>query len=228
LFGDERDPDGQTQPESLPDSFAWDTCLRVEALAEMVERFPDHLRHGARLMSGWPMIVSQHLDHRPEFGRIAALLDLGADYPLDVGPRRRRGAATPLLRYLEPLVVQYHKAWLLEDGWRGKAAAPPAPSGKPEKRGPDAGAPASLEAAEQAIRRVLAALPPLTRESAAAWSRLVIVPHVMLHDAATAETCRVPVLQNIWRHRSVKSRATFRSRLHSAVSGTLGRFARPG
>ena len=52
------------------------------------------------------------------------------------------------------------------------------------------------------------------------------VPIILAEDAGTRETCKIVVLRNIWRHRSVKCRATFRSRLHSAVTDTLQRFGR--
>ena len=78
------------------------------------------------------------------------------------------------------------------------------------------------------ILQRLPELPPLTQNTAREWSRKVIVPLIMLEDAGTPETCETPALRNIWRHRSVKSRATFQSRLHSAVTDTLQRFGRPG
>ena len=84
------------------------------------------------------------------------------------------------------------------------------------------------EAEEIAILRLVPSLPPLTRKTAREWSRRVIVPLILLDDAGTRETCEVPALRNIWQHRSVKSRATFQSRLHSAVTDTLQRFGRPG
>lgn len=99
---------GDPGPETFPDSFAWDTYLRVSALAGLAEEFPKHLQHSARQMHGWPMIVSHHIDGRAEFERVAGRLELGADYPLNVAPRKKRGTETPLLRYLEPHVWRLH------------------------------------------------------------------------------------------------------------------------
>ena len=226
LFGDESDADGEVTDHTLPDYFAWDTYLRVSALAELVEKFPKHLRHGARNMHGWPMIVSNHLDCIPEFHRIAERLGIGADYSLDARPRKKRGTETPLLRYLEPLVWRLHvlRKILIETEEKRKGEEFvrriygfwwqfPDPEPEPE---------------ELAILKLVPSLPPLTQKTAREWSRKAIVPHIMLKDAGTLEACQVPALRNIWQHQSVKSRATFRSRLHSAVTDTLKRFGRPG
>jgi hypothetical protein len=225
LFGDETGKDGEVVPETFPDTFAWDTYLRVSALAEQAEQYPKHIRHSARAMHGWPMIVSHHLDGTHEFRRLAELLELGADYPLAVGPRKRRGTETPLLHYLEPLVWRLHvlRKVLIETEktrghedftrrlkpiWWDFMDTPPTPE-------------------VVAILKGVPSLPPLMQKTALEWSRKVIVPIILTEDAGTQETCEIPSLRNIWRHRSVKSRATFRSRLHSAVTDTLQRFGRP-
>jgi hypothetical protein len=226
LSGDETHPVGEIAPESFPDSFAWDTYQRVSALAELVEQFPEHIRHSARQMHGWPMIVSAHLDLRTEFQRVREHLSVGADYPLDVGPRRRRGTDGPLLRYLEPLVWRLHVTRLVlrktEKTWRGEKFARrlygfwwefPDPQPSPEIL---------------AVLKLVPTLSPLTQTTAREWSRKVIVPLIMLEDAGDPESCNTPALRNIWHHRSVKSRATFQSRLHSAVTDTSERFGRPG
>jgi len=223
---EETKPGEDPLPGTFPDAFAWDTYLRVSALADLAEEFPDHLRHSARFMHGWPMIVSHHFDRRAEFKRIAARLELGAEYPLNAGPRKRRGAETLLLRHLEPLIWRLHvlRGALIESEETRKGEdfvrrihyfwwQLPDPEPTPEM---------------QAILRRLPTLPPLNRKTAREWSREAIVPILMLEDASDAESCEVPVLQNIWRHKSVKSRATFQSRLHSAVTDVLQRFGRPG
>ena len=226
LLGDESEADGEVTDGTLPDAFAWETYLRVSALTDLVEKFPRHLRHSARDMHGWPMIVSHHLDCTPEFQRIAERLEVGADYPLDVSPRKKRGTETPLLSYLEPRVWRLHvlREILIESAETG---------GQEEFvqrihcfwwQSPDP----EPEAEEIAILRLVPSLPPLTRKTAREWSRRVIVPLILLDDAGTRETCEVPALRNIWAHRSVKSVATFQSRLHSAVTDTLQRFGRPG
>jgi hypothetical protein len=174
LFGDGTEPNGDVGSETLPDCFAWDTYLRVCDLAKLAEHFPKHIRHSARDMHGWPMIVSHHLDITPEFQRLAELLELGADYPLAVGPRKRRGTETPLLSYLDPLVwrlntlrtilIDTEKTHAHEDFtirltpfWWEHGEEPP-----------------STEML--AILKLVPALPPLTQKTAAEWSRKVIVP----------------------------------------------------
>jgi hypothetical protein len=79
LFGDESNSDGETPPETFPDMFARDTYLRVCALTGLAEQFPKHIRHSARQMDGWPMLVSQGVDPTPEFHRLAHFLDIAAD-----------------------------------------------------------------------------------------------------------------------------------------------------
>ena len=206
LFGDEKGSDGETPSETFPDMFAWDTYQRVSNLTALAEQFPKHIRHGARAMHGWPMIVSRHLDCTHEFRRLAELLELGAEYPLDVGPRKRRGTDTPMLHYLEPLVWRLHvlrKVLLETEKTRGhedfKGRLSPTWWDTFDKE-------PTPEVV--AILKLVPQLPPLTRKTAREWSSKVLVPI-------------------IWNHKSVKSRATFRSRLHSAVMDTLQRFGRP-
>jgi hypothetical protein len=217
------DNDGAV-PDTFPDAFAWDTYVRVSALAELAEEFPKCIRHSARQMHGWPMIVSHHLDGRHEFERMAELLEIGGDYPLAVGARKRRGTKTPLLWYLEPLVWRLHvlRTVLIEtEKTRGQEEFKGRLYGTwwdfPDK----APTPQVI-----ALLKKVPALPPLTRKTAREWSTKIIVPIILTQDAGSRETCEIPALRNIWRHRSVKSVATFRSRLHSAVSDTLQRFGR--
>jgi hypothetical protein len=241
VFADEGDPSIDPGPESLPDFFAWDVYLRVSALADLAKEFPLHVQHSARLMHGWPMIVSHQVDHTIEFRATAERLQLGAEYPLDVGPRKKRGSQTPLLHYLEPKVYRLHVLWekLPREAAETEVCDPRKlrnwtriPSDNetfaeglygcwwefPDKK---------PTAETLAILRRLSGLPQLTQKTAQEWSRRVIVPLIMLEDAGTRGTCKVPALCNIWQHRSVKSRATFQSRLHSAITDTLRRFGRP-
>ena len=224
LCGDGTEPNGEVDSETFPDYFAWETYERTSALVELAKHFPKHIRHSARQMNGWPMIVSYHLDVTHEFQRLAELLELGADYPLAVGPRKRRGTETPMLHYLDPLVWRLHvlRKVLIETEktrghedfmvrltpfWWDVGEKPPTPE-------------------IVAILKLVPALPPLTQKTAREWSLKVIVPIILTEDACTPETCKIAALRNIWRHRSVKSTATFRSWLHSAVTDTLQRFGR--
>ena len=70
-------------------------------------------------------------------------------------------------------------------------------------------------------------MPPLTKATAARWSRQVIVPMIMATDAQTQATCTERALKYIWRQRDVTSNAIFKSRLLATVSATLKRMARP-
>ena len=222
--GEAERTDVSPAPESFPDAFAWDTYMRVSALADLAEKFPMHLRHGAAQMHGWPMIVSAHLNVQPEFERIREKLSVGSDYPLDVGPRKRRGTGTSLLNYLEPLIWQLHvtRKILIETEdtrssedfvqrlyglwWEFPKASPTAEI--------------------LTILKTLPSMPDLTRATAAKWSLNIIVPLIMVTDAGTPKSCTVAALRNIWRHRAVKNRKMFSSRLLSAVAGTLERFGR--
>lgn len=220
LFG----PEDPHEPESLPDSFAWETYGRVSALNEIADEFPEHCKHSARHMHGWPMIVSRHIDPNARLAEIVERLDLGSEYPLDVSPRRRRGTNSPMLRYLEPRVWRIHVTRKVLRETRktrdnetlvsrlyGLWWEYPDPAPKPEVVN---------------VLRQLSGLPDLTRKTAAEWSRKAIVPLIMATDAATPTSCTVIPLRNIWHHRSVKSSKMFASRLHAAVTDTLKRFGR--
>jgi hypothetical protein len=60
-------------------------------------------------------------------------------------------------------------------------------------------------------------MPGLIKSTAPAWSKKVIVPYILVTDGADPANAEHPFLRNIWNHRDVKSTATFRSRLESAV-----------
>jgi len=170
------------------------------------------------------MIVSHHLDNTCEFARIATLLDLGAGYPLDTSPRRKRGGPTPLHDYLEPLVWKLHvlKIILAETEERRGGEdfssrikytwwSPPDPSPSYEILG---------------ILRNVPSIPPFSKSSAAEWSKRVIVPYISATDGVDPANSSIPIIRSIWAHRSVKSTATFESRLHSAITGFLVRYGR--
>ena len=61
LFGDESNGGGTPLPETFPDSFAWDTYLRVSALTELADKFPKH--------PAWRALYARLADDRfPPFG----------------------------------------------------------------------------------------------------------------------------------------------------------------
>ncbi len=68
--------------------------------------------------------------------------------------------------------------------------------------------------------RAVPQLPPLTKATTVEWAEKAFVPVIMATDARDYANCTEPALQRIAKQRSVKSRATFKSRL-------LGRFRPP-
>jgi hypothetical protein len=79
---------------------------------------------------------------------------------------------------------------------------------------------------ELAALRAARQLPPLTKATAILWAEKAVVPVIMATNARDWKNCGEPALQRIAEQRGVKSRATFKSRLLSAVSATLRRMAR--
>jgi hypothetical protein len=221
---DIRGEDGKLADGGFPEGFAWDVYQRVEVLDRLVDDFPEHIRLAARQMHGWPMLVYRHGNNRKHFEEVAARLELGVNYPLDASEGARFRPNTPLVRYLDSLVfnVDYvrhvtvgryfestekeldalrHRWWDTQDDRPGDAVV-------------------------DALRFV-PKLPPLTKLTATEWAEKALVPIILATDAHDWKNCEEPALQAIARQRGVKSRATFKSRLLSAVSATLRRLARP-
>jgi len=206
------------------DMFAWDVYQRVEALDWLADEFPDYIRTAARRMHGWPMLVHRHTNNRRRFQHLARRLELGVDYPTDASEGARFRPDTPMVRYLDPLIyrlnvtcqetgdvkfksVQDEQHFLYMTWWTRQEDCP----------------------SEDVLAVIHAArlLPPLTKVTAAQWAEKAIVPLILATDARDYEKCTEPVLQKIAKQKGVKSRATFKSRLLSAVSATLRRLARP-
>ncbi len=224
-FGDERHADGTLPPDSFPHFFVWDTYLRVLALSELADEYPDHVRTAAALMDGWPMVVRHHLKHEDEFQRLTGLLGVGSEYPFDVSPRRKRGSGTLLFQYLEPIVFMFHRFRATYPTRKSKDEAQEfVRRVRFELDGDDRTEGEIPEAVLAAFRAALK-LPPLTCVSAAAWSHKILVPYILATEIIDRSRA-IPVLRNIWRHRAVKSIPTFRSRLESAVTDTLRRYGR--
>jgi len=224
LNGDERDNSGEVLPESFPDLFLWDLYHRVSALNGLADRYPEHMRHAARQMHGWPMIVSHHLNHTGEFERIAEMLQIGASYPLDTSPRRKRGGPTPILDYLEPLVWRLDVVKkILADSEERRAKEDFSSRIKYFWWSPpdDPPTPEVLE-----ILRRVPDMPTFSKGSAAEWSHQVIVPYIIATEGSYPEISTIPFIRNIMAHRAVKSASSFESRLHSAVTGFLDRYGR--
>jgi hypothetical protein len=216
--------DDSVSDGSFPDSFAWDVYQRVEALDQLADEFPDHIRPAARRMHAWPMLMHRHTNNRRRFQQLAKRLELGAEYPTDASEGARFRPDTPLVRYLDPLIYQLNvtcqetrdmqfksvtdEQHLLYMTWWTRLEDCPN---------------------EDVLAVIHAArlLPPLTKATAAQWAEKAIVPLILATDARDYENCNEPVLQKIAKQKGVKSRAIFKSRLLSAVTATLRRLARP-
>jgi hypothetical protein len=220
----ERDQDGSPLPQNIPDCFAWDVYQRVEALDELADEFPDHIRTAARQMHAWPMLVHRHTKNRSRFEQLAQRLELGADYPTDVTAAARFRPDTPLIRYLTPLIYRLNVVCVLTRDRKFKSI-------NEEQRFlymiwwtrrediPGEDELAAINAARQ--------LPPLTKATAKLWAEKAIVPYILATDAVDYANCDEPAFQQIAKQRGVKSKATFKSRLLAAVTTTLRRLARP-
>jgi hypothetical protein len=206
MMGDDTEGTGQIDAETFPDQFLWDLAERVETFPKFAERYPKHLHFAARHLQGLPLLVSHHLDVSYEFDRLSALLGMGTWHPLDVSPRRKRGAITPAMQYLEPVV------WRMDNMRRilteiGEREGQPIPSdrisGLFTRRRAE-----SVPEAEIEIYRKLTEMPGLIRSTAPAWSKKVIVPYILATDGADPANAEHPFLRNIWNYRDVKSTAT--------------------
>ena len=205
--------------------FTWDTYQRVAALDRLAEEFPMNIRTAARQMHGWPMLIHRHTNNPTHFQELAARLELGVDYPLDASEGARFRPNTPMVRYLDVLVcnvncvrsvtanqtdatLEKERKALRSWWWNAVPGEPPG------------------DEVVEALRAV-PKLPPLTKATAMEWTEKTLVPIILATGAHDWKNCEEPALQAIARQKGVKSRATFKSRLLSAVSATLRRLARP-
>jgi hypothetical protein len=170
------------------------------------------------------MLAHRHTQNRKRFQQLATRLELGVDYPLDASEGARFRPDTPLVRYLDPLVckINYVHSFICGKTYES-----------PEKEREDlriwwsdgldhrAG-----DEVVEALRNV-PQLPSLTKVTVAEWAEKAVVPVILVTDARDWKNCDEPALRRIAKQTGVKSRATFKSRLLSAVSSTLRRLARP-
>jgi hypothetical protein len=223
-------PNDVGQGDSYVEPFAWDVYQRVTELDRLADEFPDLVRHAARQMHAWPMLMHRHTNNRRRFRQLADRLELGVEYPLDASEGARFRPDTPLVRYLDPIICRLQSFCFdgaIYYGIGGKEFE-------------------SVEQENESIRRtwrqwpedfpgedivqilrVARHLPPLTKATAIEWAEKAIVPLILVTDACDWANCTQPVLQKIAEQKGVKSRATFKSRLLAAVSATLRRLARP-
>ena len=190
----------------------------------MVDKLPQHVATAARQMNAWPMLRYCHNDRKKKFEQIVRTLELGADYPLEVGKHPAWRPDTPMVQYLDGLVCRLcvfqsvastRKKWETEDVKRAERAF--TEPGEKEL---------SVEAVE-ALRVGLSSVDELTKDTAELWANVAIVPYIMATDAATPASCSEPALQAIWKQKGVKSAAIFESRLTALVVRTLKSMARP-
>jgi len=219
-----REPDGTLSEGGFIEAFAWDTYQRVEALDRLADEFPEHVRIAARNMHGWPMLAHRHTQNRKRFQQLAGRFELGVDYPLDASNGARFRPDTPLVRYLDPLVCKINYV----RGFTAKQA-----NESPEKEREnlrfwwsDGLEHRAGDEVVEALRNV-PQLPSLTKVTVGEWAEKALVPVILATDARDWKNCEEPALKRIAKQAGVKSRATFKSRLLSAVASTLRRLARP-
>ena len=223
-FPEEGENDGNPIEGGFPESFAWKTYESVQALDRLADEFPKHIKFAARRMHGWPMLVHRHTNNKKRFQEIATRFELGVEYPLDASEGARFRPNTPLVRYLDGWVFKLNYVWEMV-----KYATYTTPD--EERKALQTwlwDVLDELPTDEQLeVALLIKHLPLLTKATAIEWVEKVVVPLIMCTDAGDWKNCREPALQTISRQRGVKSRATFKSRLLSAVSATLRRLARP-
>ena len=220
----------QLHPEEANDEeggfagdFAWDVYQRVMELDQLADEFPKHVRWAARQMHAWPMLMHRHTNNRRRFSQLAKRLELGAEYPTDASEGARFRPDTPMVRYLDPLIHRLHSfLWNIgylensESDERDKWMAREWSHWPEELPGEDV----------MQILKAVRELPPLTKATAVQWAEKAIVPLILVTDARDWPNCTEPALQAVAKQKGVKSRATFKSRLLSAVTATLKRLAR--
>jgi hypothetical protein len=174
-------------------------------------------------MCGWPMLRYKHTGNNRRFRELAKRLELGAEYPIDTSEGARFRPDTPMVAYLLPLLHRLHDFQCNMAGCEIKDEAAKRdrtsiiwrefPEPKPD---------------EKMIQLLwsICDLPPLMKATAKEWARKGLVPLIMARDAEEPEKCKQPALEAIWKQKGVKSRATFKSRLLTAVVNCLQGLAR--
>jgi hypothetical protein len=218
-----RAPDGSLAPDSLPDWFARDVYERVQALEELAEELPDHIRTGAQLLPAWPMLGYRHTERRRRLAEVAARMDLGSACSFNTTAGASYDPDDPLTRYLMRMVrkLESMRAELGAETFETLAQE----RCMLEMVGyvlPDT---VPAEAAAAALR-LARQLPYLNTETAAAWTAQVIVPLIIATDARDYRHCADAGLRALAQESEVVDEATFQRRLHEAVGERLARLAR--
>lgn len=211
------------------EAFVWDTVKRVRRLAELTKRHPEAIRKVSRQLLAWP-VMSDVPESAAAFRSWGDYFDfeLGRDYPLRVNPRARIHHSNEIGHYLTRWIVRLHEFRLsLFFSPEGFPARQKAREEMIRRCWPLDGEPEPVPQLV-AVLQVAADMPALTRATSDEWSKRVLVPLIVAVDAGADEpSCRVPVLQGIWRQKGVKSVATFRSRLLSKVRQIVRDRVRP-
>ena len=217
--------EGEYYDDNVMAYFAYQVYRQVAVLDPLAKEFPELMRSATRGMNAWPMLLYRYNRKPGKFEEMADLLQLGRDYPLDVGKGAKHHPDTPMVIYLDGLLCELHRVWSVT-----RAESYASQEKEDERLGdlwreyPD---PMPNEKILELLR-LARRLPALTKETSEQWSKTVVVPLILETDAQDWKACRRPALKQIAGQRDVKSRATFKSRLLSSVSKTLKSLARAG
>ncbi|MFN0066052.1 MAG: hypothetical protein ACKVYV_00300, partial [Limisphaerales bacterium] len=220
---------GSPPPDDDPDddpvtAFAWETYLRVRLLDRLADEMPRRLVPAARRMQGWPMLQMRHGGRRARLRLLADALDLGADHPLEASSAARYRLNTPIVGDLTDLIGHLHD---LREATAGLSYGSVAQEDLDLQihwwtAGHESAGPEVLTLLRAARR-----MRPLTRRTAPAWAKRVLVPLLLATEARDHRHCARPWLRDVAHQTGVKSRAIFRSRLLAKVIPILAGMARP-
>lgn len=208
--------------DGLVSTLIRNACHSVELLERLVKKYPEAVAREARYHDCWPVL------RRPQDRAVRespAGDVLGKRYPLDSEAVLHAARKGSLRSYLTPLVLclSYNHSFSELAGRERLKAAKAVVKGRanpwdlPFGVCPPLAAEVLLSAAD---------LPPLRKASAVQWAEKLVVPFIMVTDAANLEALKEPALKAIGKQRGVKSMKTFRSRLLDAVRRELPRMAR--
>lgn len=220
---------GSPPPDDDPDddpvtAFAWETYLRVRVLDRMADVMPRRLAPAARRMQGWPVLQMRRGSRRGRLRHLDDALELGADHPLEASAAARYRLDTPMVGCLTDLIGHLHD---LREATAGLSSGS---VGQVDRDLRIHWWSAGHESADPRVLKLLRAarrLPPLTRRTAPAWAKRVLVPLLLATDARDHRNCGHPALRAVASQRGVKSRATFESRLLAKILQVLTGMARP-
>ncbi len=166
-----------------------------------------------------------HNDRDKKFRQLVKTLELGADYPLDVGRHATWRPDTPMVQYINALICRlniFRSHYATRRKWETEDVK------NAERVFIEPGEKAMNVETIEALRDGFSSVGNLTKETAELWAIRAIVPYIMATDAKTSTSCNEPALQAIWKQKGIKnSRAKFESRLTPLIVRTLKSMARP-